>query len=37
MAFDTWRSLTDRGLPAEASELMVDLVTTVEAQARPAS
>jgi AcrR family transcriptional regulator len=38
MAFETWRSLTDRGLSdAEASELMVGLVTTVEAQAQPAS
>lgn len=31
MAYETWRSLTDRGLSdPEASELMVGLVTTVE-------
>ena len=36
MAYETWRSLTDRGLSdPEASELMVGLVTTVEA--RPAT
>jgi AcrR family transcriptional regulator len=36
MAFATWRSLTDQGLSdAEASELMVGLVTTVVATARP--
>jgi AcrR family transcriptional regulator len=34
MAFETWRSLTGSGLSdAEASELMVGLVTTVDAQA----
>ena len=34
MAYETWRSLTDRGLSdAEASELMVGLVTTVEGRA----
>jgi AcrR family transcriptional regulator len=35
MAYETWRSLTDRGLTeAEAVDLMVRLVTTVEPGAR---
>jgi hypothetical protein len=36
MSYETWRSLTDRGLSdGEASELMLRLVTTVEDGAEP--
>lgn len=36
MAYETWRSLTDRGLSdAEASELMLRLVSSVEGGAEP--
>jgi len=38
MSFETWRSLTDQGLQdAEAVDLMVRLVTTVETSQGPAS
>jgi len=36
MSFETWRSLTDRGLSdAEAGDLMLWLVTTVEGGREP--